>query len=74
MGNELCVAGGGTPMQVDMLVVNNTEIPLELDKEQDCQRECHHKGWQVGIIKSCHTQDQCRWQQEKLWKEESLQI
>eukprot|EP00090_Calanus_glacialis_P045558 TRINITY_DN8536_c0_g1_i1.p1 TRINITY_DN8536_c0_g1~~TRINITY_DN8536_c0_g1_i1.p1 ORF type:complete len:185 (+),score=52.98 TRINITY_DN8536_c0_g1_i1:64-618(+) len=51
MGNELCVAGGGTPMQVDILVVNNTEIPLALDLEQDCQRDCHHKGWQVAAGK-----------------------
>ena len=50
MGNELCVAGGGTPMQVDILVVNNTEIPLALDKDQDCQRDCHHKGWQESIL------------------------
>ena len=49
MGNELCVAGGGTPMQVDILVVNNTEIPLALDLDQDCQRDCHHKAWQVTI-------------------------
>ena len=52
MGNELCVAGGGTPMQVDILVVNNTEIPLALDLDQDCQRDCHHKGWQVTISRS----------------------
>ena len=49
MGNELCVAGGGTPMLVDILVVNNTEIPLFLDTDQDCQRDCHHKGFQELI-------------------------
>ena len=49
MGNELCVAGGGTPMLVDILVVNNTEIPLNLDRDQDCQRDCHHKGFQELI-------------------------
>jgi hypothetical protein len=39
-------------MQVDILVVNNTEIPLALDLDQDCQRDCHHKGWQVTISRS----------------------
>jgi len=51
MGNELCVAGGGTPMLVDILVVNNTEIPLNLDRDQDCQRDCHHKGFQIAAGK-----------------------
>ena len=32
---------------MDILLVNDTEIPLLLDVDQDCQRECHHKGWQV---------------------------
>ena len=36
--------------QVDVLLVNDTEIPLFLDQDQDCQRECHHKGWQVPSI------------------------
>ena len=36
--------------QVDILLVNDTEIPLLLDVDQDCQRECHHKGWQVGFV------------------------
>lgn len=51
MGNELCTAGGGCPHQVDILLVNDTEIPLVLDQDQDCQRECHHKGWQVAAGK-----------------------
>ena len=75
MGNELCVASGGCPnkvqkdphctlyrpslCQVDILLVNDTEIPLLLDVDQDCQRDCHHKGWQVRldipqIFLSCH--------------------
>ena len=35
--------------KVDILLVNDTEIPLLLDVDQDCQRDCHHKGWQVGF-------------------------
>jgi len=48
MGNELCVAGGGCPHQADILLVNDSEIPIFLDQDQDCQRECHHKGWQIA--------------------------
>ena len=36
--------------QVDILLVNDTEIPLLLDVDQDCQRDCHHKGWQVSFF------------------------
>ena len=35
---------------MDILLVNDTEIPLLLDVDQDCQRECHHKGWQVAFV------------------------
>jgi len=47
MGNELCVASGGCPHKVDILLVNDTEIPLALDVDQDCQRDCQCKGWQI---------------------------
>ena len=37
--------------KVDILLVNDTEIPLVLDVDQDCQRDCQCKGWQVDYSK-----------------------
>ena len=37
--------------KVDILLVNDTEIPLVLDVDQDCQRDCQCKGWQVEYSK-----------------------
>ena len=37
--------------KVDILLVNDTEIPLALDVDQDCQRDCQCKGWQVEYSK-----------------------
>ena len=51
MGNELCVASGGTPNLLDMVVTNNTEIPLQLDTTEDCRRDCRCKGYQVAAGK-----------------------
>ena len=51
MGNELCVASGGTPNLLDMVVTNNTEIPLQLDTTEDCRRDCKCKGYQVAAGK-----------------------
>ena len=46
MGNELFVAKDDTPMQMDFPVVNSLKITLVLDRDFDCQKDCHHKDWQ----------------------------
>ena len=35
-----CVAGGGTPHQIDILIINNTEYDLELDKSESGAYGC----------------------------------
>ena len=50
MGDELFVAKDGTPMQMDIPVVNSLKTPLVLDFDFDCQRDCHHKDWQKSDI------------------------
>ena len=47
MGNA-CVAGGGTPHKIDIVIVNNTKNRLELDQGQSCGRECQHQGLLVN--------------------------
>lgn len=47
MGNSQCVASGGNPHRADIRVANNTQYTLCLDEEENCGRECGHKGWQV---------------------------
>jgi len=46
MGNN-CVAAGGAPHRCDVVVANDTDIPLQLDSTRKCQRECYHAGFQV---------------------------
>ena len=46
MGNN-CVADGGNPHRSDIVISNNTEHELILDVNQNCGRECNHKGWQI---------------------------
>ena len=56
MGNTNCVADGGTPHRSDILICNQTDLDLHLDKRQSCQRECDHKGYGVTngkIVKGC---------------------
>ena len=44
MGNA-CVAGGGAPHKIDIIIINNTKYSLELDTSQECGRECRHSGF-----------------------------
>lgn len=44
MGNA-CVAGGGCPHTIDIVITNDTKYELELDQNQDCGQECKHKGF-----------------------------
>ena len=46
MGNA-CVAGGGCPHKIDLVITNNTKYQLELDQKQECGRECQCKGFLV---------------------------
>ena len=46
MGNA-CVAGGGCPHKIDVVITNNTKYKLDLDQKQDCGRECKCKGFLV---------------------------
>lgn len=47
MGNA-CVAGGGCPHKIDIVIINNTKYKLELDQEQKCGRECQCSGYIVN--------------------------
>ena len=42
MGNN-CVAEGGCPHRIDVVICNNTKYPLSLDQEQQCGRDCQHR-------------------------------
>jgi len=56
IGNTDCVASGGAPHRCDIMVVNNTQYDLELDRSAKCQRECGHTGWRLTdgkIVKGC---------------------
>ena len=46
MGNA-CVAGGGCPHKIDIVITNNTKYQLVLDQRQECGRECAHRGFLV---------------------------
>ena len=50
MGNN-CIAGGGTPHRCDMVIANDTDLPLRLDKTKKCRRECEHSGFQIACGK-----------------------
>ena len=44
MGNaNACVAGGYTHHRCDIVITNNTDIPLRLDTKQSCGLLCDHK-------------------------------
>ena len=47
MGNTNCVADGGTPHRSDIIICNQTDIELHLDRAKSCQRECKHEGFIV---------------------------
>ena len=60
MGNTNCVADGATPHRSDILICNQTDLDLHLDKRQSCQRECDHKGYGVTngkIVEGCEPPD-----------------
>ena len=42
-----CVAGDGTPHQIDIVIINDTEYDLELDKNE-CSSECGCTGFHVS--------------------------
>ena len=46
MGNN-CVAGGGCPHKIDLVITNNTRYELRLDQSKECGRECAHRGFLV---------------------------
>ena len=46
MGNN-CVAGGGCPHRIDIVITNNTKYELRRDQDKHCGRECHHKGFLI---------------------------
>merc|ERR1712037_220032 len=46
MGNN-CVAEGGCPHRIDIVICNNTKYELRLDQEHQCGRDCQHRGFLV---------------------------
>ena len=42
-----CVAEGYTPHQIDIVIINDTEYDLELDKNE-CSSECGCTGFHVS--------------------------
>merc|ERR1711971_258962 len=49
-GQSACVAGGGTPHQIDILIINNTEYDLELDKSEISPDGCQGIEVNAGKI------------------------
>ena len=47
MGNINCIASGGAPHRADITITNNTKYELILNIEENCGRDCDHKGWQI---------------------------
>lgn len=54
MGNNNCVADGGSPHQMTITIVNRSGVDFELDPEQQCLCEAQHSGFYAVYGKFNH--------------------